>query len=72
MVTEPSAHLKMAESNVRLRELKAVIDQGEIMPNIPEMGRFFSALGRALETAANEQLSPEQALQQAADEIRGD
>ena len=66
-----SAYEKMAAKDSRLRELKAVVDQGEIMPNIPKMGRFFSALGGAMETAINGQVSPEQALQQAAEEIRG-
>jgi maltose/maltodextrin transport system substrate-binding protein len=66
-----SAYMKMASKDSRLRDLKAVVDQGEIMPNIPKMGRFFTALGGALETAINGQVSPERALQQAAEEIRG-
>jgi maltose/maltodextrin transport system substrate-binding protein len=66
-----SAYLKMASNDPRLRDLKAVVDQGEIMPNIPRMGRFFSALGGAMETAFNGEVSPQVALQQAAEEIQG-
>jgi maltose-binding protein MalE len=35
------------------------------MPNIPQMGRFFSSVGAALEIAINGQLSPQAALQEA-------
>jgi maltose/maltodextrin transport system substrate-binding protein len=66
-----SAYVKMASKDSRLRELKAVVDQGEIMPNIPKMGRFFSALSGAMETAINGQVLPQAALQGAAEEIRG-
>jgi maltose/maltodextrin transport system substrate-binding protein len=36
---------KLARNDSRLRQLKAALDYGELMPNIPRMGRFVSALG---------------------------
>src|SRR5262249_40764375 len=39
-----SSYEKIAKDNPRLRELKAAVDNGQIMPNIPQMRRFFSAL----------------------------
>jgi hypothetical protein len=36
-----------------LRQLKVSVDYGEVMPNIPEMARFFSSVGAALEVATH-------------------
>jgi maltose-binding protein MalE len=36
-----------------------------MMPNIPQMGSFFSALGTALETATDGLASPEAAAREA-------
>ena len=55
----------MAKDSALLRELKAGVDQGQIMPNIPQMGSFFSALGTALETATDGHASPEAAAREA-------
>ena len=63
---------KLAQNNPRLRELKASVDYGQIMPNIPQMGRFFSALGAALQLAADGRLSPRAALMEAAANMRHD
>jgi maltose-binding protein MalE len=38
-----SVHQKFAQNNPLLRELKASVDYGQMMPNIPQMGRFFSS-----------------------------
>jgi len=46
-----SLYEKMIKDNPLLRQLKVSIDYGEVMPNIPQMGRFFSAVGAALEIA---------------------
>jgi len=60
-----SRYDKMARTDVLLREMKACADTGEVMPNIPEMGRFWSALGSALQVATNGQATPEAALSDA-------
>jgi len=40
------------------------------MPNIPQMGRFFSAVGAALEIATEAQASAQAALQEAEADMR--
>ena len=60
-----SLYETMAKDSALLRELKAGVDQGQIMPNIPEMGRFFSALGTALEIATEGHASPDAASREA-------
>jgi maltose/maltodextrin transport system substrate-binding protein len=66
-----SAYLTLASNDIHLRTLKAVADHGEVMPNIPQMGRFFSAVGTALEIATNGQTSAREALREAAASLRG-
>ena len=61
---------EMDQSNPLLRQMKICIEQGEVMPNIPEMGRFWTAVGAALQLATNGQASAEAALREAADNIR--
>jgi maltose/maltodextrin transport system substrate-binding protein len=61
---------QMDQSNPLLRQMKICIEQGEVMPNIPEMGRFWSAVGAALQMATNGQASAAAALQEAADNMR--
>jgi maltose/maltodextrin transport system substrate-binding protein len=65
-----SMYQKVSQNDPRLRELKASVDYGQVMPNIPQMGRFFSALGAALQLAADGRLSPRSALLQAAANMR--
>jgi maltose/maltodextrin transport system substrate-binding protein len=60
-----SLYQTMAKDGELLRELKAGVDQGQIMPNIPEMGCFFSACGTALQIATEDHASPEAALREA-------
>jgi maltose/maltodextrin transport system substrate-binding protein len=60
-----SLYETMAKDSALLRELKAAVDQGQIMPNIPEMGRFFSAFGTAVETATEGHASPDAASREA-------
>ena len=60
-----SLYQKMAKDNPLLQALRVSVDHGQVMPNIPQMGRFFSSLGAALEIAVNGQLSPEAALREA-------
>jgi maltose/maltodextrin transport system substrate-binding protein len=65
-----SLYQKLALSDIHLRQLKVSVDTGQIMPNVPEMGRFFSSLGDALELAADGRLSAADALRQAEANIR--
>jgi len=67
-----SMYQKLAQNNPRLRELKASVDYGQVMPNIPQMSRFFSALGAALQLAADGRLSARSALLEAAANMRHD
>jgi maltose/maltodextrin transport system substrate-binding protein len=57
---------KMASSNALLRQLKICVDYGEVMPNVPQMGRFFSSVGAALEIATEGRASARKALLEAA------
>jgi maltose/maltodextrin transport system substrate-binding protein len=65
-----SFYEKSAENNPHLRQLKASVDIGQVMPNVPQMGRFFTSLGAALQLAADGRLSAGAALQQAEANIR--
>ena len=60
---------KLAKDNPLIRDLKTCADAGEVMPNIPQMGRFWSSLGSALEVATNGQAPPQVALQKAAENM---
>jgi maltose/maltodextrin transport system substrate-binding protein len=61
---------KMAKDNPLLRQLKVSVEYGQIMPNIPQMGRFFTSVGAALQIATNGQASPQAALQEAEANMR--
>jgi maltose/maltodextrin transport system substrate-binding protein len=63
---------QLATKDDRLRQLKEAVDQGEIMPNIPQMGRFFSAVGKALQIATSGQATAKEALREAALNMRAD
>jgi maltose/maltodextrin transport system substrate-binding protein len=65
-----SFYEKSAANNPHLRQLKASVDNGQIMPNVPQMGRFFTSLSAALQLAAEGRLSAAAALQQAEANIR--
>jgi len=67
-----SFYKKVAQDNPRLRELKVSVDYGQVMPNIPQMGRFFSALGAALQLAADGRLPARTALLEAAANMKHD
>jgi maltose/maltodextrin transport system substrate-binding protein len=60
----------MAKDSVLLRELEMSVDYGEVMPNIPQMGRFFSAVGAALQIATEGRASAEAALREAEANLR--
>ena len=65
-----SLYEKMAKDNPPLRQLKVSVENGQIMPNIPQMGRFFSSVGAALQIATNGQASAQAALQEAEANMR--
>jgi maltose/maltodextrin transport system substrate-binding protein len=65
-----SFYEKMAKENPHLRQLKASVDIGQVMPNVPQMGRFFTSLSAALQLAADGRLSAAAALHQAEANIR--
>ena len=67
-----SMYDKLSQDNPHLRELKASVDFGQVMPNVPRMGRFFSALGAALQVALDGRLTPRAALQEAVANMRHD
>jgi maltose/maltodextrin transport system substrate-binding protein len=60
-----SLYEKMAQSDKLLQQMKVCADAGEVMPNIPQMGRFWTAMGSALQIATNGQASAESALNEA-------
>jgi maltose/maltodextrin transport system substrate-binding protein len=61
---------KLDQENPLLKEMKICVEQGEVMPNIPEMGRFWTAVGSALQQATNGQAPVQAALQEAAENMR--
>jgi maltose/maltodextrin transport system substrate-binding protein len=60
-----SLYNKMAKDNPLLRALKMSVDNGQVMPNIPQMSRFFTSVGAALQVATEGRASAEAALQEA-------
>ena len=52
-----------------LREMKLCADDGEVMPNIPQTGRFWSAMGSALQIATNGQATAKAALTEASENM---
>jgi maltose/maltodextrin transport system substrate-binding protein len=65
-----SIYEKLAKDNPLLRQLHASVEYGQVMPNIPQMGRFFSSVSGALEIATEGRASAEVALQQAEENMR--
>ena len=61
---------KFDQENPLLKEMKICIEQGQVMPNIPEMGRFWTAVGSALQLVTNGQAPVKTALDEAAENMR--
>ncbi|MBV9298502.1 MAG: maltose/maltodextrin ABC transporter substrate-binding protein MalE [Verrucomicrobia bacterium] len=61
---------KLDREDPLLKEMKMCVEQGEVMPNIPEMGRFWTAVSSALQLAANGQAPVQSALDEAAENMR--
>ena len=53
-----------------VRRLNVAVDMGQVMPNIPEMGLFFSSVGAALEIATQGRASAQRAPSDAAAGMR--
>jgi maltose/maltodextrin transport system substrate-binding protein len=60
-----SLYESMSKNDELLREMKVCADDGEVMPNIPQTGRFWSAIGSALQIATNGQATADAALAEA-------
>jgi maltose/maltodextrin transport system substrate-binding protein len=60
-----SSYNKMTQDNARLQQLKTSVDYGEVMPNVPQMSRFFSAMGAALQIATEGRASAQASLRDA-------
>jgi maltose/maltodextrin transport system substrate-binding protein len=65
-----SVYNSMAKESALLRELKTCVDYGVVMPNIPQMSRFFSSVGSALQIAADGRASAQAALRDAEENMR--
>ena len=61
---------RMVKNDPLIQQLNVCVDGGEVMPNIPQMGRFFISLGGAQQIETNGQASPEAALKEAAANMR--
>jgi len=60
-----SLYETMSKNDELLREMKVCADNGEVMPNIPETGRFWGAMGSALQIATNGEASAQSASTEA-------
>ena len=60
-----STYEKLAKNNPLLRQLKVAVEYGQVMPNIPQMGRFFSSVSGALQIATEGRASAKVALLEA-------
>jgi maltose/maltodextrin transport system substrate-binding protein len=65
-----SSYDRMAKDSARLRELKTSLDYGAVMPNVPQMSRFFSSLSAALQIATTDRASAQAALEDAEANMR--
>ncbi len=59
----------LAAENPLIAKTKVNVDNGMLMPNIPAMGRFWSAMEAALQNATNGQTDPKSALDNAKQNI---
>jgi maltose/maltodextrin transport system substrate-binding protein len=60
---------ELSRNNPLLGEMKRCIDEGAVMPNIPQMGKFWSGMAAALETATSCRCGPAVALKDAQREM---
>ena len=55
----------MAAQNSLIKTTYENAKNGEVMPNIPQMGKFWSSMATAFQIATNGQASPKAALDDA-------
>lgn len=60
---------ELSQNNPLLGEMKRCVDEGEVMPNIPQMGKFWPYMAAALETATSCRCGPAAALKDAQREM---
>ncbi len=65
------AFFKELSENQNIKATMENARRGEPMPNIPEMGRFWSSMGSALENITNGRQTPKEALDAAAARMQG-
>jgi maltose-binding protein MalE len=63
-------YVALFKDNPLLRQLNAAVEYGQVMPNIPKMGRFFSSVSGALQIATQGRASAQAALQEAEANIK--
>jgi maltose/maltodextrin transport system substrate-binding protein len=64
-----SLYDELSRNNPLLGEMKRCADEGEVTPNIPQMGRFWTSVAAALEVANSDRCSPAAALEYAQHEM---
>jgi maltose/maltodextrin transport system substrate-binding protein len=64
-----SLYDELSRNNPLLGEMKRCADEGEVMPNIPQMGGFWTSVAAALEVANSDRCSPAAALEYAQHEM---
>ncbi len=65
------AFFKELAENPNIKATMENARRGEPMPNIPEMGKFWSSMGSALENISNGRQSPKESLDAAAARMQG-
>jgi maltose/maltodextrin transport system substrate-binding protein len=60
---------ELSQNNPLLGEMKRCVEEGEVMPNIPQMGRFWSCMAAALEIATSGRCGPAATLEGAQREM---
>jgi len=60
-----SLYNKLAQNDSLLQQMKVCADDGDVMPNIPQMGRFWSSMASAMQIATTGQSSAQAALSEA-------
>jgi maltose/maltodextrin transport system substrate-binding protein len=58
-----SLYDELSRINPLLGEMKRCAEEGEVMPNIPQMGRFWASVATALEVVTSGRSSPAAALE---------
>jgi len=64
-----SLYDELSQNNPLLGEMKRCVERGEVMPNIPQMGRFWRCMAAALEIATSGRCGPAAALEDAQREM---